>query len=100
MLALVVDCFADGTHSGLIVRKDGYIATNHHVVEGAREVSVAVPGKTVELRAIVQLDDLLHDLALINIEGLDYETLDVASSTSVVSQKNSAFLGPLKLCLK
>jgi S1-C subfamily serine protease len=31
----------------------------------------------------VQLDDSLHDLALIKIEGLNYETPDVASSSSV-----------------
>jgi len=79
----VVECFADGTGSGFIIRKDGYIVTNHHVVDGAREIWVAVPRKTAELRATVKLDDSLHDLALIKIEGLDYETLDVASSSSV-----------------
>jgi serine protease Do len=83
LLALTVGCFADGTGSGFIVRKDGYIITNHHVVEGAREIWVAVPGKTADLRASVQLDDSLHDLALIKIEGRDYEALDVASSGSV-----------------
>lgn len=53
------------------------------MVEGAREIWVAVPGKTADLHATVQLDDSLHDLALIKIEGQGYEALDVASSGSV-----------------
>jgi S1-C subfamily serine protease len=44
-LGAIAECFAAGTGSGFIVRKDGYIVTNHHVVEGAREIWVAVPGK-------------------------------------------------------
>ena len=32
---------AEGVGSGVIYRKDGYIITNNHVVQGARQVNVA-----------------------------------------------------------
>ncbi len=37
-----------GLGSGVIYREDGYVITNHHVVDGASEVSVAFADGTTE----------------------------------------------------
>ena len=76
-------CKADWTGSGFMVRKDGYVVTNHHVVVGAKEIWVTVPGKSGEFPATIAADDSLHDLALLKIPGTsDYDILPVVSSDS------------------
>jgi len=69
LLALTVTCSADGSGSGFMVRKEGYIVTNHHVIDGAKEIWVKIPGKTADFRASVVIDDSVHDLALLKIEN-------------------------------
>jgi len=46
----------EGIGSGVIYREDGYVITNHHVVEGASEVSVAFADGTTEPAEIVGSD--------------------------------------------
>ena len=56
-----------GSGSGVIISKDGYIATNNHVVEGAVKIEVTLNDKkTYEGRVIGT--DPTTDLALIKIE--------------------------------
>ena len=40
-----VDSMAAGKGSGVIVAPDGYVLTNNHVIDGAREVTVTLPDK-------------------------------------------------------
>ncbi len=65
---------AGGVGSGFIIDADGYIVTNHHVVEGASEVTVTlVDGE--QYTASVVGADAKTDLALLQIEpngGLPY----------------------------
>jgi serine protease Do len=58
--------------SGVIVRSDGLIVTNHHVIEGADEIIVALPDRR-EFRAEVVLADQRTDLAVLRIETGDGE---------------------------
>lgn len=45
---------AEGLGSGVIYRRDGYIITNNHVVEGAGEVNVAFANGTIkQAKAVV-----------------------------------------------
>ena len=54
--------------SGVIVSEDGYILTNHHVVEAADEIQVALPeGKTVEAKVVGSDPDT--DLAVVKIKA-------------------------------
>jgi serine protease Do len=46
----------EGLGSGVIYRQDGYVVTNHHVVAGASEVSVAFADGTAEPAEIVGSD--------------------------------------------
>jgi len=56
-----------GSGSGVIISKDGYIATNNHVVEGATKIEVTLNDKKTYTGTIVGTDPTT-DLALIKIE--------------------------------
>ena len=72
------------TGSGVIVRSDGYIITNNHVVEGATEVRVSLLDRR-EFPARVLLTDPRADLAVLKIEasGLPVLNVDVSSDPQV-----------------
>lgn len=53
--------------SGSIVRADGVVITNHHVIDGAQEIMV-VTGDRREWPATVLLDDPRSDLAVLKID--------------------------------
>lgn len=58
-----------GAGSGFIVDKNGYIITNHHVVEGAEKITVKIHGDTTEYKARVIGFDKETDLAVIKINS-------------------------------
>ncbi len=63
----------EGAGSGFIVRPNGYIVTNNHVVRGAREIQVHLPdGRTYE--AVVAGADPTSDLAILKIEAENLPT--------------------------
>lgn len=65
---LFADFTDEGAGSGIIVRSDGYILTNAHVIESADEIKVSLPnGETYE--AVIIGEDRLTDLAVIKIEA-------------------------------
>lgn len=59
-----------GMGSGVIVSPDGYIVTNNHVVEGARELTVMLPDKR-EFKGKVLGTDPKTDIAVVKIDGRD-----------------------------
>ncbi|HEX6973452.1 MAG TPA: Do family serine endopeptidase, partial [Vicinamibacterales bacterium] len=71
-----------GLGSGVIVRADGYILTNNHVVEGAEQVSVELTdGRT--LKAKVVGNDAATDLAVLKVDGKNLQTLALGDSDAV-----------------
>lgn len=70
---------AMGAGSGVIISPDGYIVTNNHVVENAKEVTVTLNDKR-EFPATVIGTDPQTDLALIKIECDNLPTLKFANS--------------------
>lgn len=73
-----------GLGSGVIVRQDGYILTNSHVVGGADEVNVTLADKR-QLPAEIVGTDKLTDLAVLKIDarGLPTATLGDSNETEV-----------------
>lgn len=56
----------EGIGSGFIINEDGYILTNYHVIEGAKEVTVTLSDKT-EVKATVVNYDQEQDVAMIKL---------------------------------
>lgn len=67
--------------SGVIVRKNGVVITNHHVIEGADEITIVLSDRR-EFEAKVLLEDERTDLAVLQIEAEDGEfpTLELGDS--------------------
>jgi Do/DeqQ family serine protease len=64
--------------SGVIVRADGVIVTNNHVIEGGQEITVALSDRR-EYPAKVLLADARADLAVLKIEATGLPTLAIDS---------------------
>jgi S1-C subfamily serine protease len=71
-----------GNGSGFVVRPDGYIATNYHVVKGAIEIKVYLPnGETYDAELIGR--DTVTDLAILKIKAEDLQYLPIGDSDSL-----------------
>jgi len=68
-----------GLGSGVIVNSNGYILTNHHVVDGADRVEVELADRRV-LTAKVVGDDAPSDLAVLKIEATGLHALPIGDS--------------------
>jgi serine protease Do len=68
--------------SGVIVSPEGYILTNNHVVDGAKEVTVTLHDKR-EMKARVIGTDPRTDIAVLKIDGSNFPTLTLADSSKV-----------------
>ena len=56
--------------SGFIISNDGYILTNHHVVDGADSITVRLSDRR-EFTAKLVGSDETYDVALLKVEGKD-----------------------------
>jgi serine protease Do len=65
-----------GAGSGVIISRDGYIVTNHHVVEGAKDITVTLADRE-EYKARIVGRDPKTDLAVLKIDPK--ETLNAAT---------------------
>lgn len=71
-----------GQGSGFITSQDGYILTNHHVVNGASTITVVLPDKR-EFKAQVIGSDARTDVALIKIDATGLPFLRMADSNKL-----------------
>ncbi|MBL7777360.1 MAG: Do family serine endopeptidase [Chitinophagales bacterium] len=71
------------TGSGVIVSADGYIVTNHHVVNDANEIEVILNNnKTYKAKLIGK--DADTDLALVKVEANDLPAINFSNSDSAL----------------
>lgn len=73
-----------GSGSGVIISRDGYIVTNSHVIEGATEIGIVLnSGETYSAKLVGQ--DTRTDLAVVKIDATDltYAVLGTSSSLRV-----------------
>jgi serine protease Do len=68
--------------SGFIISPDGYVLTNHHVVDGANEVIVHLTDRR-ELKAKVVGSDANSDIAVLKIEATGLPVLRLSDSRNL-----------------
>ena len=85
---------AQSLGSGVIVRADGVIVTNNHVIEGGQEITVALSDRR-EFPARVLLADLRRDLAVLKIDLPTGERLAVLP----MDDSNDTQVGDLVLAI-
>lgn len=68
-----------GSGSGVIIRPDGYIVTNNHVVENASKIEVTLNNNNVYQATVIGTDPAT-DVALIKIEADGLPTIEFADS--------------------
>ncbi|HEV2802518.1 MAG TPA: DegQ family serine endoprotease [Pyrinomonadaceae bacterium] len=72
----------EGLGSGVIVTADGYLLTNHHVVDGADEIRVELSDRRV-LTAKIVGSDPPSDLAVLKIDASNLPVLPLGDSDKV-----------------
>ena len=90
-----------GTGSGFVIRQDGYILTNNHVVAGAADgagtLTVTFQDGTTKPATIVGRD-LSYDLAVVKVDATGLTTSTLGNSSGVVVGDSAIAVGsPLGL---
>lgn len=68
--------------SGVIVSKDGYVLTNHHVINGADQIQVALRDGRETLAEVIGTDPE-SDLAVLRIDLENLPVIELADSEQV-----------------
>ena len=74
---------ASTSGSGFIISENGYIVTNHHVVENATTLTVITSGGDEYNATLVGYEDR-NDLALLKIDGADLPYVKLGSSDDLI----------------
>jgi len=76
-----------GIGSGFVIREDGYILTNSHVVENAREISVTFPDGRKHAITDIANDVLVnreYDLAVLHIDAEGFDVPEFGDADDVI----------------
>jgi len=83
--------------SGVIISPDGFLMTNHHVIENANNVTVTLSGGE-EYQAEIIGSDVTSDLALLKLDGEDFPYAELDDSDDLIIGEWVIALGnPFKL---
>ncbi|RJQ35015.1 hypothetical protein C4568_01680 [Candidatus Parcubacteria bacterium] len=72
-----------GAGTGFLIRSDGYILTNRHVVDDERAEYTALLSNGDQKTAQVVYRDDAHDIAVLKIDGNGYSTIPLGSSSGL-----------------
>ena len=81
--AVVVIDTDDGLGSGFVIKPDGIIVTNNHVVANAKSMAVKLPSGEVYRNVYLLSSDPINDLAFLKIEAVDLPTIPLGNSNNV-----------------
>jgi serine protease Do len=82
----------EGIGSGVIYRKDGYIITNNHVIQDAKEVNVAFADGTTE-RGQVVASDPRTDIAVVKVDRGDLPAAKFDTNQNLVVGQLAVAIG-------
>ena len=68
--------------TGVVIRPDGYIVTNYHVIQGARAIKVTLSNGDTYDAAVIGYDRVT-DLAALKIEAADLATVKMGDSDAI-----------------
>ncbi|MDP9402799.1 MAG: S1C family serine protease [Actinomycetota bacterium] len=86
-----------GSGSGVVFRSDGHVLTNHHVVDGARRITVVMANGEEESARLVGSDPDT-DVAVVKVDKTDLASAPLGSAASLrVGQLAVAIGSPLGL---
>ncbi|HEY1903197.1 MAG TPA: Do family serine endopeptidase [Terracidiphilus sp.] len=71
-----------GVGSGIIISPDGYIVTNHHVVDGATNIKVTLNDRRILNAKVVGIDKL-NDLAVLKVNATNLPSIAWGDSTKL-----------------
>ena len=91
VLGLATPCSADGTGTGFFITADGLLLTNHHVIDGAKEVYVR-HGEKVYSAKVVKVSKE-NDIAVLQLtsEAPEMKPLSLSRDTSTVRRLDRVF---------
>ena len=72
----------EGAGSGWIIDEDGHIATNNHVIEGAKSITVTLADDRTFSAGVVGTD-ALSDLAVLKIDATNLPTANIGDSSKL-----------------
>jgi len=78
--------------SGFLVSADGYILTNAHVVEGATEIVITMPGGEKHPGKLIGID-VVSDLALVKIDVNGADHVELGNSDDIITGEWVVALG-------
>lgn len=77
----------EGAGTGMVLRSDGTVLTNYHVVEGSTQIRVSVPGGGKYTASVVG-HDASHDVAVLKLQGAsNLKTVDLDTDGVKVSEE-------------
>lgn len=86
----------DNKGTGFVISTDGYVLTNHHVVEDQWSITVAIQDDGLYQAELVEFYPEI-DLALLKIDAKDLTYLPLASNSSISEEEKVIFIGnPLR----
>jgi hypothetical protein len=81
--AVVVIETDKGLASGFVIKPDGIVVTNYHVVADATAMAVKLPSGEVYRNVYLLGSDTIDDLAFLKIEAVDLPTIPLGNSNDV-----------------
>ena len=81
-----------GSGSGVVISKDGFVLTNHHVVEDAVEIIVTLPGGKEHVAEVIGFDEMT-DVALLKLIGDNFPYVELGDSDDLIIGEWAIALG-------